>query len=92
MYFNYVEGEWVHEGREDLTCIALSTAIASLTIDWTRDSTIAYGRRLLEEYREFSGARKGYGGFHGIDLQGGMALQRYRQEMLYYFWMANQEM
>ena len=92
IYFNHVEGDWVHEGWVDLSCFALLAAIDLLTRNQEYDFSIVYSKRLLEEYREFSGAREDYAGFHGIDFQSGMALQQYRQEMLYYFWMANQEM
>ena len=48
---------------------------------------------IMKEYREFSGARKGSQGFEGVELSKDAAQrQAYRQEMLYYFWMANQEM
>ena len=48
---------------------------------------------IMKEYREFSGARKGSSGFEGVELSEDIEQrQAYRQEMLYYFWMANQEM
>ena len=91
-YFNYVEGEWVYEGYVEFTCIALSAATASLTHDWDLTSSKAYLEQLLKEYREFSGAREVDAGFRGINFPSNQDLQIHRQEMLYYFWLANQEM
>ena len=92
IYFNHVEGDWVHEGWVDLSCFALLAAIDLLTRNQEYDFSIVYSKRLLEEYREFSGAREDYAGFHEINFPSNQDLQQYRQEMLYYFWMANQEM
>ena len=92
MYFNHVGGYWVREGYVDFTCVALSAATASLTHDWVLTSAIAYSERLFKEYREFSGAKGGDTGFRGINFLSIQDLQRHRQEMLYYFWLANQEM
>ena len=60
-------------------------------------TSIAYNglmsNSILKEYREFSGARESESGFEGVELsEDTVQWQAYRQEMLYYFWMANQEM
>ena len=67
------------------------------TINFYFYTSIAYNglnsNSILKEYREFSGARKCESGFEGVELSEDTAQrQAYRQEMLYYFWMANQEM
>ena len=85
-------GELILNGDTECSCPALNGAIniycyTSLAyFDLMSDS-------IMKEYREFSGARKGSSGFEGVELsEDTEQRQAYRQEMLYYFWMANQEM
>ena len=85
-------GELILNGDNMCSCPALIGAINLHCY-----TSIAYYRRMsdsiLKEYREFSGARKNSPGFEGVELSEDTVLQQaYRQEMLYYFWMANQEM
>lgn len=52
---------------------------------------------LVKAYREFSNCRTNDFGFHHIPLAdwGSMSLEQkytYRLEMMYYFWLANQDM
>lgn len=51
---------------------------------------------IVDEYTEFSNANPQHGGFNGMYKreadQYSKELFNYRLEMLYYFWMANQEM
>ena len=84
-------GELILNGDIVCSCPALNKAIniycyTSLAyFDLMSDS-------IMKEYREFSGARR-QPGFEGVELsKDAEQRQAYRQEMLYYFWMANQEM
>ena len=86
-------GELILNGDIVWSCPALNGAIniycyTSLAyFDLMSDS-------IMKEYREFSGARAwSESGFEGVELSEDIEQrQAYRQEMLYYFWMANQEM
>ena len=85
-------GALILNGDNMCSCLALNRAINLYCY-----TSIAYFRlmsdSILKEYREFSGARKGSSGFEGVELnKDTVPQQAYRQEMLYYFWMANQEM
>ena len=86
-------GELIENGRYMCSCQALIRAINLYCY-----ASIAYFRlmsdRIMKEYREFSGARAwSESGFEGVELsEDTEQRQAYRQEMLYYFWMANQEM
>ena len=86
-------GELIENGRYMCSCQALIRAINLYCY-----ASIAYFRlmsdSIMKEYREFSGARAwSESGFEGVELSEDAAQrQAYRQEMLYYFWMANQEM
>ena len=85
-------GELILNGDKFCSCAALIGAINLYCYTST-----AYYRRMsdsiLKEYREFSGALKSGSGFKGVELsEDTVPRQAYRQEMLYYFWMANQEM
>ena len=86
-------GELIENGRYMCSCQALIRAINLYCY-----ASIAYFRlmsdSIMKEYREFSGARAwSESGFEGVELsEDTEQRQAYRQEMLYYFWMANQEM
>ena len=86
-------GEPIENGRKVCSCAALNGAINLYCY-----ASIAYFRlmsdSIMKEYREFSGARAwSESGFEGVELsEDTEQRQAYRQEMLYYFWMANQEM
>jgi len=85
-------GELILSSCNMCSCLVLNGAIKLYFY-----TSIAYNElmsnSILKEYREFSGARKGSSGFEGVELsEDTEQRQAYRQEMLYYFWMANQEM
>ena len=85
-------GELIENGRHMCSCQALIRAINLYCY-----ASIAYYRlmsdSIMKEYIEFSGARESESGFEGVELsEDTEQRQAYRQEMLYYFWMANQEM
>ena len=85
-------GELIENGCHMCSCQALIRAINLYCY-----ASIAYFRlmsdSIMKEYIEFSGARESESGFEGVELsEDTVQWQAYRQEMLYYFWMANQEM
>ena len=85
-------GELIFSSCNMCSCLALMRAINLYFY-----TSIAYNKlmsnSILKEYREFSGARESESGFEGVELsEETEQWQAYRQEMLYYFWMANQEM
>lgn len=85
-------GELILNGRNVCSCPALTAAIAHY-YDVSLQPFERLSDGIMKEYREFSGARKGSSGFEGVELsEDSVQRQAYRQEMLYYFWMANQEM
>ena len=85
-------GAFIYDGGIMFSCPALKDAIAHY-YDVSLQPFKLLSDSILKEYREFSGALESATGFKGIALSPDPAQrQTYRQEMLYYFWMANQEM
>ena len=85
-------GEFIDDGGIICSCPSLIAAIAHY-YDVSLQPFKLLSDSILKEYREFSGALESATGFKGIALSPDPAQrQTYRQEMLYYFWMANQEM
>ena len=96
--------ELIYSGRKDSLeelvlngDIVCSCSALNMAINIYCYTSLAYSDlmsdSIMKEYREFSGARKGSSGFEGVELsEDTEQRQAYRQEMLYYFWMANQEM
>ena len=85
-------GKLILNGNIVWSCLALTAAIAHYS-DVNLQLFGLMSNSILKEYREFSGARESESGFEGVELsEDTEQRQAYRQEMLYYFWMANQEM
>ena len=85
-------GELIFSSCNMCSCPALTDAIAHY-YDVSVQPCELLSDSILKEYREFSGARECESGFEGVELsEDTVQRQAYRQEMLYYFWMANQEM
>ena len=85
-------GELIFSSCNMCSCLALTAAIAHYS-DVNLQLFELMSNSILKEYREFSGARESESGFEGVELsEETEQWQAYRQEMLYYFWMANQEM
>lgn len=85
-------GELILNGTISCSCPALSMAIGKYCYGNLDYFNIVHDS-IMQEYRELSGALERTAGFKGITLSQDIAQrQAYRQEMLYYFWMANQEM
>ena len=95
--------ELIYSGRKDSLeelvlngDIVCSCSALNMAINIYCYTSLAYSDlmsdSIMKEYREFSGARR-QPGFEGVELSKDVEQrQAYRQEMLYYFWMANQEM
>jgi len=84
-------GKLIRNGNIVCSCPVLTAAIAHYS-DVNLQLFELLSDSIMKEYREFSGARKGSSGFEGVELSEDIEQrQAYRQEMLYYFWMANQE-
>lgn len=85
-------GELILNGLNFCSCPSLEAAITH-HYDTSLQFFEPLSDSIMKEYIEFSGARKCESGFKGVELsEDTVQRQAYRQEMLYYFWMANQEM
>ena len=85
-------GKLILNGNSVWSCLALKWAINLYFYTSTAYNELM-SNSILKEYREFSGARESESGFEGVELtEDTEQRQAYRQEMLYYFWMANQVM
>ena len=91
MYFD-ADGALVYEGLEKLTCAVMADVAHAHTSNLPTYCAEIFTEELLKEYREFSSARECRSGFSNFYTTCSIELQRHRQEMLYYFWLANQEM
>ena len=76
------------------TCVILDEMYGSIPIQRFIPETVK--TRIVDEYIAFSNANPQHGGFNGmykrVEDNCSKELFNYRLEMLYYFWMANQEM
>ena len=90
-YFD-ADGALVYKGLEKLTCVVIADAAWAHTSNSPAYYAEIFTEELLKEDREFSSARASMGGFRNFYTTCSIELQRHRQEMLYYFWLANQEM
>lgn len=76
------------------TCDALDEMYGGIPLPLSFAATVE--TRIVEEYTEFSNANPHHCGFNGMYKRVAdnysKELFNYRLEMLYYFWLANQEM
>lgn len=76
------------------TCVILDEMYGSIPLSLSIADTTE--TRIVDEYTAFSNANPQHGGFNGmykrVEDNFSKELFNYRLEMLYYFWMANQEM
>lgn len=76
------------------TCYTIDKMYGDLPVPLPIADTIE--THIVEEYSVFSNANPQHGGFNGLYKREtdhhSQKLFNYRLEMLYYFWMANQEM
>lgn len=84
--------------RGQFSCLALRYKTYDILCEMYGDTPITsyLTETVVEEYSVFSKANPQHGGFNGLHKRAAdhhsQKLFNYRLEMLYYFWMANQEM
>ena len=84
------------------SCLALQYRTCDILVEMYGDIPLSLSivdtaeTRIVDEYTAFSNANSQHGGFNGmykrVEDNYSKELFNYRLEMLYYFWMANQEM
>ena len=84
------------------SCLALQCRTCDILVEMYGDIPLSLSiadtveMHIVEEYTAFSNANPQHGGFNGMYKRladhYSKELFNYRLEMLYYFWMANQEM
>ena len=78
------------------SCLALKCRTCNILVEMYGSIPLRVETRIVDEYTAFSNANPHHSGFNGMYKreadQYSKELFNYRLEMLYYFWMANQEM